>query len=96
MACGGYHTFLRTTAGEVYVTGRNTEGQLGLNDLTDRKVFTKVTGIPLIADMACGFYHTFLRTTAGEVYVTGWNTNGQLGLNDTTSRQVFVEVTIPK
>ena len=43
MACGGYHTFLRTTAGEVYVTGQNTKGQLGLNDLTDRQVFVEVT-----------------------------------------------------
>ena len=43
MTCGGYHTFLRTTAGEVYATGQNTEGQLGLNDTTSRQVFVGVT-----------------------------------------------------
>ena len=43
MACGFYHTFLRTTAGEVYVTGQNTQGQLGLNDTTSRQVFVEVT-----------------------------------------------------
>ena len=96
MSCGGNHTFLRTAAGEVYATGQNTNGQLGLNDTTSRKVFTKVTGIPLIADMSCGGNHTFLRTTAGEVYAAGYNAQGQLGLNNTTDRLVFVGVTIPK
>ena len=43
MACGGNHTFLRTAAGEVYGAGRNAEGQLGLNDTTNRQVFVGVT-----------------------------------------------------
>ena len=43
MSCGYSHTFLRTTAGEVYGAGYNLQGQLGLNDTTDRLVFVGVT-----------------------------------------------------
>ena len=36
MFCGGYHTFAITEAGNVYATGLNNYGQLGLGDAESR------------------------------------------------------------
>jgi alpha-tubulin suppressor-like RCC1 family protein len=46
----GFHSLAMRTNGEVWSWGRNTKGQLGLNDLTDRLVPTKILNFKLQND----------------------------------------------
>ena len=42
-ACGPYHTMLLNSKGNIFVTGRNDVGQLGLNTTTNRDTFTTIS-----------------------------------------------------
>ena len=42
-ACGPYHTMLLNSKGNIFVTGRNDVGQLGLNNTTNRDTFTTIS-----------------------------------------------------
>ena len=42
-ACGPYHTMLLNSKGNIFVTGRNDVGQLGINTTTSRNTFTTIT-----------------------------------------------------
>ena len=69
--------------GEVYATGINQNGQLGLGvdswgNNTNRNVFTKVN-INNVKRSSGGEGHTMILKNNGEVYATGDNYSGQLG-----------------
>ena len=89
---GGGHTLILTTAGDVYVWGRNDFGQLGLGDsgfLTFRNTPTRNDALSSlnIATIHIGrASYGVVLTTAGDVYMWGLNGEGQLGLGDTTNR----------
>ena len=91
VVCGGYHTYILKNDGSVWVCGRNTYGQLGLGDNTNRTTFTQVT--TNVKQIACDANHTFILKYDGSVWGCGYNEYGQLGLNDTTNRSTFTQVT---
>ena len=69
--------------GEVYVTGYNAHGQLGLGHTNDVIVPTKVEGLIGIVDIEISEYNecnTYFINQNGTVYVAGANKNGELGL----------------
>merc|ERR1711976_680080 len=75
------HTFAITTEGKVYSWGRNEKGQLGLNDLKDRKcptVVEELTGYRVVAT-AVGKNHSLFLTDKGQVLACGDNKCGQIG-----------------
>ena len=108
IACGRSHTMVLMTNGLIYGTGRNTEGQLGINNTT-----TPQTTLTLMVDpsngaigtyygktpnyIACGIYYTIVLMTDGTIYGTGQNNSGQLGLNfnNLTSTQVLKQMLDP-
>jgi alpha-tubulin suppressor-like RCC1 family protein len=102
VACGGAHTVILTENNEVFVCGRNQEGQLGIGNTTNllspQKLDPTTTFItPLntneaITHVACGDYHTMLLTNSGKVYGCGLNSSGQLGINNTTNSNYFRRV----
>jgi alpha-tubulin suppressor-like RCC1 family protein len=99
IACGGLTTCARTTSGAVYCWGRNSSGQLGVGDTTDRSRPAAVWSGPgdstqLVADeIAGGGYHSCARIGSG-LRCWGNNTNGQLGdgTNALSSAPVMVLV----
>lgn len=78
---------LVTSGGDIWVTGKNDYGQLGLEGTDSTKSFTKVH-LPSdsVIKASCGYYHTLLLTSSGRVYAAGRNDYGQLGLGHSQGR----------
>jgi len=76
------HTFAITTEGKVYSWGRNEKGQLGLNDLKDRKCPTLVPALDgyRVVKAAVGKNHSLFLTDKGQVLACGENKMGQCGV----------------
>ena len=90
ISCGNNHAVLVDSNGGVWVTGLNSNGQLGLGDTTNRSSYEQVNlGSNRFSNVACGDSHTVLLDTMGQVWTTGDNSLGQLGLGDNTQRNVF-------
>ena len=83
------HTVLLMNDGTIKACGNNGYGQLGLNDIVDRKVFTDVPNITGVKQISCGHHHTMLLMNDSTIKTCGYNVNGQLGLNDLVNRTVF-------
>jgi alpha-tubulin suppressor-like RCC1 family protein len=99
LAAGLQHSFLLTASGELFATGRNNYGQLGLGDLENRLHFTLVTlpeGVARVVAIAVSGNHSVFLTANGEVFVAGRNNYGQLGLGDTDDKLHFTLVTLPE
>ena len=84
--CGQSYTVFLTNDGKVYSCGLNTNGQLGLGNLTNQSTPQPISALNsfTISAIACGGYHTVFLTNNGKVYSCGWNDFGQLGLGNTT------------
>ncbi|GAA5931027.1 hypothetical protein JCM3775_000780 [Rhodotorula graminis] len=54
VACGAAHTVLLTKSGQVWVTGANDDGQLGLGDTTSRWTWTRNVAVEAAARSAGG------------------------------------------
>ena len=93
VACGNFHTAVLLADGTVRTFGKNSTGQLGVNDTTSRLTPVQVFGISSSAmAIASGRYFTTILLADGSVRTFGNNTSGQLGVNDTTSRLTPVQV----
>jgi alpha-tubulin suppressor-like RCC1 family protein len=82
VAGGTYHTSAIKTDGTLWTWGYNANGQLGINDTTDR--YTPVTtfaGGTNWKQVACGGDYTAAIKTDGTLWVWGINNYGQLGIN---------------
>jgi alpha-tubulin suppressor-like RCC1 family protein len=91
MAGGAAHSLVVVNGGTVFAFGKNNDGQLGLGDREDRKVPTKVGGLPQMWKVFCGrsgnhsagiSRETTIDT--GDLYVWGSNDNAQLGVTETS------------
>ncbi|KAI3472760.1 hypothetical protein Pfo_031077 [Paulownia fortunei] len=82
IACGGAHTLFLTENGDVYATGLNDFGQLGISESQNYTTEPlRVSSIPKrIIKISAGYHHSAAITVDGELYIWGKNANGQLGL----------------
>lgn len=89
--------YIKKTDGYCYATGDNSEGELGLGDVTNRNVFTKIDslglGVRYIWNNAGYYGFSFAQKDDGTIWATGYNGYGGLGTGDTTNRNVFTDVT---
>ena len=97
IACGTSHTVILKNDGSVWSCGYNDSGQLGLNDYSDRNVFTQVaTNINNdVKQIACGDAHTVILKNDGSLWCCGYNDIGQLGLGttDASAYSTFTKIT---
>jgi alpha-tubulin suppressor-like RCC1 family protein len=89
---GTNHTSAVKTDGTLWTFGRNTNGQLGVNDTIQRctPVQTSAGGTNW-KQVTGGANHTAAIKTDGTLWTWGLNTNGQLGVNDTNTRTTPVQ-----
>ena len=85
IACGKNFIIFISDTGLLYSYGKNTKGQLGLEDYKER---TKPTLNELlikdgerITDISCGYKHVIALGRSGKVFSWGSNSNGQCGLD---------------
>ncbi|XP_071800528.1 X-linked retinitis pigmentosa GTPase regulator-like isoform X3 [Asterias amurensis] len=96
ISCGTEHSAILTVDGSLYMFGSGSEGQMGLDDVTETEVPTPLSvGVP-IKQVSCGYYHTALVTDDGKLYTFGENEFGKLGLSDTNSASVPQHVSLIK
>ena len=99
LVTGDYSIYALTEGGDLWVTGKNTVGQLGVGDVIDRNTWEKVTNSTDISkpsgvnSLVTGGYSIYALTEGGDLWVTGDNTVGQLGVGDTDSRDTWSKVT---
>jgi len=83
------------TSGEMFMWGRNNDGQLGVNDNVDRSSPTQIPGTTwsaLILNFSKG---ALAPKTDGTLWTWGENYLGQLGLNQPTSTKISSPTQIP-
>ena len=81
----------RTSPG-LWSWGRNSHGQLGLGDTTNRSSPVQVGSLTNWRLVAGGEYHTAAIKTDSTLWIWGRNDYGQLGLGNTTNRSSPVQV----
>jgi alpha-tubulin suppressor-like RCC1 family protein len=95
VVAGGEHSFLLLETGEVYASGSNDHGQLGLGDTQNRHAWQRVAVPGLVRTVVAGGKHSFLHLVTGEVYACGHNLHGQLGLGGNQDRNGWRRVVVP-
>ncbi len=91
VACGYSHTIALKTDGTLWSWGRNSYGQLGVNNTTSRSTpVTTLLGGNNWKSIAGGFGHTIALKTDGTLWSWGLNISGQLGINNLSDRSTPV------
>eukprot|EP01080_Neovahlkampfia_damariscottae_P000770 gene770-9020_t len=79
ISAGNMHSLLLKETGEVFATGGNEKGQLGIGSNIDQPKFTKITSLSKIVFISAGLHHSFAISNTGVAYGFGLNINGELG-----------------
>ena len=90
-----YNSIASKTDGTLWVWGRNQQGALGQNNITQYSSPAQIPGTNWTGtyDTMSGAYFTsFAIKTDGTLWSWGYNHKGQLGLNDTTQRSSPTQV----
>jgi alpha-tubulin suppressor-like RCC1 family protein len=91
ISCGGNNTVAIKTDGTLWTWGYNANGQLGVNDITNRSTpVTTLLGGTNWKSIFTGYYHTIALKTDGTLWNWGYNVFGGLGVNDITTRSTPV------
>uniref|UniRef100_A0A673YZH7 HECT and RLD domain containing E3 ubiquitin protein ligase 3 n=1 Tax=Salmo trutta TaxID=8032 RepID=A0A673YZH7_SALTR len=87
ITAGGDHSFALSLSGAVFGWGKNSAGQLGLNDKQDRSVpcHIKFLRSQKVVYISCGDEHTAALTKDGGLFTFGDGSRGQLGHDSTNS-----------
>ncbi|KYQ58611.1 X-linked retinitis pigmentosa GTPase regulator [Trachymyrmex zeteki] len=87
VACGGHHTIILAENGNIYCSGSNASGQLGMginvNDTYTPKLLSRgALQDEKIVKIACGESHTAILTESGKLFTCGDGRHGKLGLEE--------------
>ena len=88
IVAGSFHVLALDDDGQVWSWGSNSEGQLGVGDLSQRNEPVQILYFAEtnIVQVAAGAYHSLYLSDMAEVYASGLNDDGQLGQGDVIPR----------
>ena len=96
IACAGDYTFVLTEDNQLWACGDNQDGQLGIGDLDNSNILTKLDWTDgSIKQIACGSTHTFVLTednNESHLWACGKNDQGQLGFGDNVFRGILTKL----
>ena len=92
VVAGGYHSLAITKDGQLWVTGRNDAGQLGLGHRNMVDTWTKVPSFNAVVDIAAGVFHSLVVTKDGHIWTSGLNIEGQLGSGNYLDTSNWIQV----
>jgi len=95
--CKEHHSAIITPEGELYTTGKNNFGELGIGKRHSKpvvKYFTKVETTFKVKKISFGKDHAVALSTDKQIYVTGSNESGQIGLGDIKGVKKFVKINV--
>jgi alpha-tubulin suppressor-like RCC1 family protein len=90
ISAGSYYSLFLNSQGQVFATGSNPNGQLGIGNNITQYGVVSVTGLPVIAGVTAGNEHSFFRTPDGHLYGTGLGNFGQNGVGTNTTVPIQV------
>jgi hypothetical protein len=93
---GATSAYILTNFGNLYSTGYNGYGQLGIGNTSNRSVWVKIN-LSNVVYFDCGntdgaYVHCFAINSSGELYGWGYNGFGQLGNGNTTQQNSPVRI----
>jgi alpha-tubulin suppressor-like RCC1 family protein len=91
IAAGYSHSAAVNKHQQLFMWGRNMEGQLGVGTVQSQTI-PRLVPLQRVVRVACGYYHTLAVTADGKIYSWGQNKAGQLGLKDFKTRISPVEI----
>ena len=95
VAGGGNHTAAIKTDGTLWTWGSSSQGQLGVNDTTQRNTPVQVFGSATNwKQVSCGSQHTAAIKTDGTLWAWGYNLYGALGDNTGTNKLTPVQTSL--
>ena len=70
VSCGEYHSLCLSSSGFVYTMGSNSDGRLGIDDLSVSFSYSPclIKSLSKVSKIACGSNHSLAITENGEVY----------------------------
>jgi alpha-tubulin suppressor-like RCC1 family protein len=89
VATGPFHTGVIMNDGSLYMSGDNSQGELGLGLTTQFTTFTQVPVTMPVRDVAFGSIHSAIVAINGDLYTTGNGGDGRLGLGNNTSHTSY-------
>jgi alpha-tubulin suppressor-like RCC1 family protein len=101
IAAGGYHSLALDSNGQIWATGSNYWGQLGLGDEDAYSFFTQVPSLPdYFVSIAANDQHSLALDNNGQIWAAGQNVYGRLGLGSSNNYDIryftsFQPVIIP-
>eukprot|EP00743_Colponemidia_sp_Colp-15_P011104 GILK01012337.1.p1 GENE.GILK01012337.1~~GILK01012337.1.p1 ORF type:complete len:375 (+),score=33.86 GILK01012337.1:38-1162(+) len=84
VAVGFKFTVWLSASGELYSSGNNAHGQLGLSDRSQRLLPTRIDNVTA-SKVVCGWSHQLVLTDGGSMLACGRNNFGQLGISSVDS-----------
>ncbi|XP_070513551.1 X-linked retinitis pigmentosa GTPase regulator isoform X2 [Cardiocondyla obscurior] len=87
IACGGHHTLILAENGNIYCSGSNASGQLGMGTNVNEIQMPKFLPRGALQDekivkIACGESHSAILTESGKLFTCGDGRHGKLGLEE--------------
>lgn len=94
---GGGHTIILDGAGDLWVTGWNSKGQLGIGSTVDASQFLKMNFDQKFRSVSCGWDTTAGITLDGRLFVWGSNIQNQLGFSNKEHKFISrpIELVLP-
>ena len=86
--CGFGHNLFLDSEGNVFSSGYNLYGQLGLSHEKNQNVLDQIPDIPPIQTISCVFHSSFLLDFEGNVWSFGYNLHGELGHGDDSKNKL--------